>query len=122
MAVPGVSLLNRVVVRVWESAQDAPSQLDFDLHSITLRFLSQFAQWQRSARYRPRTVGYQKVTEAPTLDSAAIEVFGCLFSEFGYRSDKRDHAREAELWNCIPDYDPTAGKSPGREGRMYDTP
>lgn len=114
---PGVSLLNRVIVRVWESAQDARSQLDFELHSVTLRYLSQIEQWIRSGGYVPELLGDHR---APSLDTAALEVFGCYFAEFGRRSDTRDHAREAELWNCIPDYDPTLGKTPSREGRMYD--
>lgn len=114
MAVPGVSLLNRVVVRVWESAQDAPSQLDFELHTITLRYLGQIEQWIRSGVTRHELLGDLRVMDCdkPSLDSATIAAFGCSFTEFGRRSLIVTEARERELWDCIPDFDPTLKRPP----------
>lgn len=60
------------------------------------------------------------VTEVPTLDDATRDAFGISFHEFGLRARERDERRERELWDCIPDYDPTLGKAPVREGRIYD--
>lgn len=112
--VAGISLLNRVTLRVWEAAQTAPTQMDYELHSITLRFLAQLAQWHRSVITVHELMGD---FSSPTLDTAAREVFGVTFLEFGIRSRERDERRERELWDAIPDFDPTLNIKP-KPGRM----
>lgn len=115
--VAGIALLNRVTRRVWEAAQVAPTQMDYELHSITLRFLSQLAQWQLQGITEARTADNgSKVTGI--LDAATREAFGITFLEFGLRARERDERRERELWDCIPDFDPLLKISP-RGGRIY---
>lgn len=114
--IPGVSLLNRVTQRVWEAAQITTSRKDYELHSITLRFLGQLAQWSRGGVTRHELLG--DLGSTPSLDTASREAFGIPFHEFGIRARERDERRERELWDCIPDFDPLLKISP-KGGRIY---
>ena len=81
-----MTLLERVIQRVWEQTQDAPDRESYQLGGITLAFLS-----------------LVKKGEPATLDYASIISTGVNFEKF------RRLTAERKAWirrQIIPDYDP----------------
>ena len=70
--IPGRALLNRVIDRVYASAQSAPAQEAYELGTITLRLLSLLRR-----------------NEPATLDTACYAAFGCSFSAWQDRNQAR---------------------------------
>jgi len=87
--VPGRAILNRVILRVYDSAQHAGSQEEYELGTISLRMLSLLR------------------TGDATLDLACYAAFGCSFTRFRERSLARQSALAWEFAKLIPDFDPT---------------
>lgn len=97
---PRGGLLDRVVLRVWESVQKAGSQEEYELGTITLRLLSLIRRG-----------------ETATLDIACCEAFGCFFRVWQDRTMERSSRMAWELSHLIPDYDPSV-ESASQMGRQ----
>jgi hypothetical protein len=87
--VAGKARLDRIIKRVYLSAQSATSQEDYQLGSITLRLL-----------------GLIRKGEPPSLDVACAAAFGCSFRVWRERNLERKSRLAWELSQCVPDYDP----------------
>lgn len=108
---PRTRALERVIYRVYQRTQRALSQEEFQLGTITLRFLALIRKG-----------------ETATLDAASIEAFGCVFGVWRERNLER-HSRLAwELAACVPDYDPTVESAsilrgpPAAKGTLHPMP
>src|SRR6266568_4227431 len=107
--IAGVSLLNRVLQRVWEVNQSASvrSQEEYELGSIVLRLLAQTLEHLRGVTNPLLTIDSYSVTSGnQRLDAACFVTWGCSFDTFRDRTMQRISAREWEIARCIPDYDP----------------
>jgi hypothetical protein len=105
--IPGRKLLTRVIARVWEAGQHAPSQEVFELTSIILQLLGQTldrlsTQWKSDLGVLP---------SSRMLDLACYQAHGMKFSEWGRRNELRKSALAWELSRCVPDYDPAQERS-----------
>jgi hypothetical protein len=81
--IPGRAFLNRVIERVHVSVQEAPSQEDYDLGTITLQLLSLLSHH-----------------EPATLDLATIPAFGMRFEEWRHRNELRKSHMAWKLSKC----------------------
>ncbi len=115
--IAGVSLLNRVLQRVWEVNQSASvrSQEEYELGSIVLRLLAQTLDTLRGVTSPYLPLGVTSGKER--LDGATYKAFGCGFDKWRERTMLRISAREWELARCIPDYDPQQALASKAEGR-----